>query len=719
MTAEAAADERSRSTSPEDSGREDGGDDGGNDEHTHDEGQNGHKAANGKDPGRPKRKKARRACYACQRAHLTCGDERPCQRCVKRGIQGQCHDGVRKKAKYLQDIPPETQYVALPASGYPYSGPTSMGDAQSFAPTDTMTSQSYPPPQMQSPTYPMYGSAAQLPPPMANMGDRSQLYSDSQSPLKSRFDNGGSPHDQPIQSLVDALQQNSPTDPPTTMDTGFQTGLLDPYNTSQYKFDTGSFDFGNHYGALEFAMLDHMSAGATEPSVADLINKANGNGYGSQTSFAMNYAQSPVNAPERFMFGPPLNPTDWRNNTSSSLRQENSFISNVRNEEPQYPHMKQEISRQETPYAFTIAQGSSSLASPNSASSPQTSNTIYDDQNSPNQSTHNIPRRKSAQRHEQRIKPSTDVPDFKNRESGRPSTKKRNSSGIYEKVTQPYDYTTAFHNLIAFTKRRFSPPKVLHIAKSLASVRPSFISCTKTLNRADLVFMEQCFQRTLLEYENFISRCGTPTIVIRRTGEVAAVGKEFTHLTDWRKGVLLGKEPNRNVNFGSSSNSSSGSGGGGGGGASGASTLTKGGTNTPRLNPEVSKLDAPGSARPQPVFIGELLDDDSVIEFYEDFSRLAFEDPRGSVTTRCKLLKYKESLDLDDGGDDTRTPTSLQRKLSSSNEAGLKNSRRNESVGEAEIGELTKDGKIDCTYCWTVKRDVFDIPMLIVMNVSI
>lgn len=26
-----------------------------------------------RDPSRPKRKKARRACHACQRAHLTCG----------------------------------------------------------------------------------------------------------------------------------------------------------------------------------------------------------------------------------------------------------------------------------------------------------------------------------------------------------------------------------------------------------------------------------------------------------------------------------------------------------------------------------------------------------------------------------------------------------------------------------------------------------------------
>lgn len=31
-----------------------------------------------KDPMRPRRKKARRACFACQRAHLTCGT--PCYR---------------------------------------------------------------------------------------------------------------------------------------------------------------------------------------------------------------------------------------------------------------------------------------------------------------------------------------------------------------------------------------------------------------------------------------------------------------------------------------------------------------------------------------------------------------------------------------------------------------------------------------------------------------
>ncbi|GAA5876072.1 hypothetical protein JCM3774_004496 [Rhodotorula dairenensis] len=55
----------------------------------------------------PKKKKAGRACAACQKAHLTCDDARPCARCVKKGCPEECVDGARKKAKYLQEIPDE------------------------------------------------------------------------------------------------------------------------------------------------------------------------------------------------------------------------------------------------------------------------------------------------------------------------------------------------------------------------------------------------------------------------------------------------------------------------------------------------------------------------------------------------------------------------------------------------------------------------------------
>ncbi|KZT26684.1 hypothetical protein NEOLEDRAFT_1062401 [Neolentinus lepideus HHB14362 ss-1] len=51
----------------------------------------------------PKKKKANRACLLCQKAHLTCDDSRPCQRCVRRGMASNCTEGIRKKAKYLLD----------------------------------------------------------------------------------------------------------------------------------------------------------------------------------------------------------------------------------------------------------------------------------------------------------------------------------------------------------------------------------------------------------------------------------------------------------------------------------------------------------------------------------------------------------------------------------------------------------------------------------------
>ncbi|ORY89826.1 hypothetical protein BCR35DRAFT_261935 [Leucosporidium creatinivorum] len=71
-----------------------------------------------KAPG-DKKKKAGRACAACQKAHLTCDDARPCARCIKKGCPETCHDGTRKKAKYLMEIPDE---LALDTPGVGASG---------------------------------------------------------------------------------------------------------------------------------------------------------------------------------------------------------------------------------------------------------------------------------------------------------------------------------------------------------------------------------------------------------------------------------------------------------------------------------------------------------------------------------------------------------------------------------------------------------------------
>jgi hypothetical protein len=80
MTTPDAEDAEDASPSPEYSGDLDGSDmavDQKNESQTEDGSpsqKNGASKSNSKDPLRPRRKKARRACFACQRAHLTCGE---------------------------------------------------------------------------------------------------------------------------------------------------------------------------------------------------------------------------------------------------------------------------------------------------------------------------------------------------------------------------------------------------------------------------------------------------------------------------------------------------------------------------------------------------------------------------------------------------------------------------------------------------------------------
>jgi PAS domain-containing protein len=185
----------------------------------------------------------------------------------------------------------------------------------------------------------------------------------------------------------------------------------------------------------------------------------------------------------------------------------------------------------------------------------------------------------------------------------------KDSEDIYSKIGSPFSYTPGFHSLIRYLKQRFNRQDLIKMAKAMSSYRPSFIACTNTLKEDDLIFMEQCFQRTLLEYDKFISTSGTPTIVWRRTGQIAYVSEEFCILTGWTKEELLNKV----------------------------------------------------------TFIVELMDDPSVVEYFNLFSTIAYGDFRGATMAGCTLITQDRST-------------------------------------------------IKTTCMWTLKRDVFGIPMMIVGN---
>ncbi|KAL8860524.1 MAG: hypothetical protein Q9178_003184 [Gyalolechia marmorata] len=660
-------------------------------------------ASNAKDPTRPRRKKARRACFACQRAHLTCGDERPCQRCIKRGLQDGCHDGVRKKAKYLHDAPTEALMPGMGlrgAVGNPMHYLANLAGGQQLSPdagfqgpsaNDAYVQQQSIPTAFA--TYPTSGPQSQMGPPLTDGLMPPQPYGNQQSPITPQFAQGPGHQPSPMQSMAGALQSNSHSNP-NLMQPSFGGNVFDINDPMPYSFDPSSFNFGNHYGALEFGMLGHMSSGAVETPPTENgtapMTQANSTNYTTPgTISSAGFVGSPTNA-QSYFYSQDQGLTEWQNSTQSALKA-NQYDQSVRNHDAASTIG---TIKHGAPSAYSIGAGSSNYTSPSDTSSSQGMVTTGFDDSSPATNTYQATNQlQNMQDHaaQQRSQlPRMATPSQPAPVLSLPRT--RDPSSVYENVRQPYSYTTGFHILTAFLQRRFSPQKTLRIAKALASIRPSFISCTKTLNRDDLIFMEKCLQRTLLEYEDFINAYGTPTLVCRRTGEIVAVGKEFTYLTGWKKDVLLGKEPNLNINTGGDSTQSSTAG------------SSRGGYNTPR-KPEPSKSDYDAS-KSQPVFLAELLDDDSTIEFYEDFARLAFGDSRGSVTTRGKLLKYRTNTDLDT---DVGSRLKHKRQLNRNGKTPV-----TDGSGVTRIGE--EDGKVECTYCWTVKRDVFDIPMLIVMN---
>lgn len=130
---------------------------------------------------------------------------------------------------------------------------------------------------------------------------------------------------------------------------------------------------------------------------------------------------------------------------------------------------------------------------------------------------------------------------------------------------------------------RFEKNDILRIVRALAIFRPSLIALQMPLSVDDEVFVEKCFQRSLLELDKLISFSGTPTVVWRRTGEICLVAPEFCDLTEWGMDELVGTGRRK--------------------------------------------------------YIYELFENQSVVEYWESFASHAFENTTQSVYTHCVLLK--------------------------------------------------------------------------------
>ena len=617
---------------------------------------------------------------------ISLGDKRPCERC---GDKKPCRDGKRKKAKYLEgtedkDLIPNQEKeqeeqeraralnrysgglfagpgfpFARPPPGFPYANPPpSAPGLPSFAPNN---------PYLQMTTQPYVNHG------MPTGQQRAFSYAPQRTSMGD-FSHG----------LPPASQLPEP--------------MPNPFADSYPDLDIEQMGFGNRYGAAELNVLNDMSSGLDR-----LV--------GTPTSDTM----GSFDAPESINYGimPPgygSSPTDaqqWRFPQPGSSQGAIAYDFGLQDQDPFDGFLKQED------HAGTLLSGSlqgqssypSPVSGPKSGPSPQGTMAGFEGnpamrESSTNMNTSNQTQELlgMAQPHQRPVETETSMsktsaPATSTTTAPTPLTQPTSSrrkvhpSTVYKMVTEPYSYTKAFHDLMALIRKRFSQKRTAHIAKALASIRPSFISSLIKLNDDDRIFMEKCLQRTLLDFEEILGLCGTPTILCRRTGEVVAVSDGFSILTGWRKAVLLGKEPNLNVNTGGDAVAPS---------ETGASTSR--GTNTPYI-PDTSTND---DSRLKPVSIVDLLDDESVCDFFDDYAHLAFGDSRGQATRACKFLRYSTAKDK-----------GFDRNLDS--EVGSRLKRQRDDKRPEKRGD--EDDTVECMICWSVKRDVFDIPMLFVISV--
>lgn len=549
---------------------------------------------------------------------------------------------MRKKAKYLHDAPPEALRPVLGPNYDPDADRVHTNGQRQNSASDTLspaTGGNGFLPHNNGPSFPVYSASNQ--PQVGGLADNMPF--NTQAPSAFQGTAGTAP------SQMDSIIPGNPMD---------FNALFDPSNPALYNFDLEGLNFGSQYAGWEFGILNKMGLAAETPPRENSMSAT--------PTTETNYGP---------MFG--------SNQSYDSMMTGSDYSSGGVDSSSNNNIYSQGNLQHGLPHAYAIAAGPNSLASPSTDATASPKNNL---DGSPNATFTSLPGGPSGPNASRLKQPKQDK--ISQILMGK---RHRDSAAVYASVKEPYPYTAGFHNMISVIKHRLPMTKLVNIAQSLGEIRPSFIACTKDLTREDLVFMEKCFQRTLVEFDDFLHHCCAPTIVCRRSGEIAAANKEFTALTGWTKDVLLGKEPNRNVHVKQTPQGSD-------------DGTDRSGTTTPH---QKSAPLEPNGGRPQSVFLAELLDDDSVVQFYKDFAQLAFEDSRGKVQRSCSLMKYR-TQEMIDGKD---TPSHRDR-------TGILSSRVTKIDSEHGISRIERDGKVNCTFCWTIKRDVFDIPMMIIMNVS-
>ncbi|TEB32965.1 hypothetical protein FA13DRAFT_1731482 [Coprinellus micaceus] len=192
----------------------------------------------------------------------------------------------------------------------------------------------------------------------------------------------------------------------------------------------------------------------------------------------------------------------------------------------------------------------------------------------------------------------------------------------------------------SYTLNSVSQESKQQILQPLSVLRPKFRAVAQSLRDLDLVFIEEAFERMLLDYDRVFSAMGVPACLWRRTGEIYKGNREFCELVGLDGSMM----------------------------------------------------------RDGRVCIYELMAEESAVNYWEKYGHVAFDSMQKAVLTSC-VLRYKPVINS-----------------SAANMQSKGNTSPSVKEEPVELDGPTEEGFINCCFSFTIRRDKWGIPSMIVGN---
>ncbi|KAJ9474122.1 Regulator of drug sensitivity 2 [Pseudozyma hubeiensis] len=637
-----------------------------------------------------KRRKVNLACIYCRRSHMTCDEGRPCQRCIKRDIGHLCHDEATPAKAGDKDEQQSGAAVASSTPSKPAKAKPPAIKAASPSTTSTSTASTAPNVQEQNAStsaniFPTLGLAGSATPANAVFGSSSAGPYSSMNSAPGEFNaanmfkpqaqvGGGATMQQTGASsggnaagLIASLFNND-----TNNNNGIPSQSVQANQQQQQQvggemtglggagwlglgggpggYEGGGSGFGgDSAGGNEFTLLSEFlesldgpgfGAGAT-PGMSGTSAIGAGTGSGFTPSQSRRNTISGLGGMDGLTALTPINGGNAAVSSTAagggagSMYNSGSFGSGVIN--------ATNSNTGDTGSGKRSRRSSFSAAPTAGASSSNTSSALA--------SGSYIPSLQGGSTKQERF--FLTAADQK--DGTRDERLARVIQAKYEAgLLRPYNHVNGYARLNRWMERNVSAASKRRILKPLSVFRPAFRAVAQSLTTIDLVFIEEAFERLLLDYDRVFSTQGIPACLWRRTGEIYKGNKEFAELV----GVPI------------------------------------------------------ESLREGRLCIYELMAEESAVNYWEKYGAVSFDPGQKAVLTSCVLRTKNKSIVANSGRDGKKGGGGQQ------TEGGdvAAGTGATSTSGVLKDPTNPKAAFIHCCFSFTIRRDQWNIPHLIVGN---